>query len=76
MNEMQGLKPGIYDATEIEPNSSILEVGEWHRWFAWHPVFIISTGRVWLRTVERRYSVRLWSNRARTIVVTYREVQP
>ena len=29
--------------------------GEWHRWYAWHPVKLESGQCAWLETVERKY---------------------
>ena len=29
---------------------------EWHRWFAWFPVFV-GRDRYWLQTVERRWGL-------------------
>jgi len=31
-------------------------LGEWHNWFAWHPIFIPKVGIIWLETTERRCS--------------------
>jgi hypothetical protein len=44
----------------------------WHPWFAWWPQWVPDQGRVWLRTVERRFSVRTWSNGDKTVIVNYR----
>jgi hypothetical protein len=35
--------------------------GEWHRWFAWHPVFIRTKDTRWLEYVERRRSYWFWT---------------
>lgn len=29
-------------------------IGEWHKWFAWWPVYTYDNRRVWLRCVWRR----------------------
>lgn len=44
----------------------------WHPWFAWRPKWVPDQGRVWLRTIERRFSVRTWSNGDKTVIVNYR----
>jgi hypothetical protein len=31
-------------------------VGDWHKWFAWRPVFVYDCGWVWLRSIERQYT--------------------
>ena len=31
-----------------------VRLGNWHRWFAWHPVFIADHDCRWLEYVERR----------------------
>lgn len=30
------------------------DMTEWHDWFAWHPVILVSRERVWLEVVHRR----------------------
>ncbi len=37
----------------------------WHKWFAWYPVPIDTERKVWLQTVERRYT---WGSRVNEIV--------
>lgn len=29
---------------------------KWHKWFAWHPVFLPESGWIWLKLIERQYS--------------------
>ncbi len=44
----------------------------WHQWFAWRPVFIPASGWVWLRRVDRSFSIKYWDKGEKTTVVRYR----
>lgn len=36
-----------------------VELGRWHRWFAWRPVWIGGNEFAWLETVQRRGDWRI-----------------
>jgi hypothetical protein len=40
-------------------------VGQWHPWFAWHPVKVAPMVLVWLETVERRRCLGFWDYRCK-----------
>jgi hypothetical protein len=42
------------DQEKIEAHTEKAGAGEWHPWFAWRPVRLISGERAWLRVVSRR----------------------
>lgn len=42
----------IYDSISIDERER--RQGDWHDWFAWHPVRISPTKKVWMERVERR----------------------
>ena len=59
-------------ASPVKMLDGFLMQHAWHRWFAWRPQWVPDLGRVWLRTVERRFSVRTWHNGDQTVTVNYR----
>lgn len=63
----EDIPAGLYDY-----DGNVLEFGRWHSWFAWRPAFIVDAGIVWLRRIERRYSVKYWRNGSETRVASYR----
>lgn len=73
MSKRKELDPVLYDALDVCPAYSVLEVGRWHRWFAWRPIFVTDIGTVWLRTVDRRFSVRTWPDGTKAVSAEYRE---
>jgi hypothetical protein len=37
-------------------NDNTRTIGDWHKWFAWRPVFVYDLGWVWLKSIERQYT--------------------
>lgn len=57
--------------------------GQWHRWFAWHPVYVdaydvteIRDGkmsyRVWLQTIDARWDVFTADDDDRTVIKSWK----
>jgi hypothetical protein len=44
---------GKWGTTPLHPHGTKME-GDWHEWFAWHPVTTINGEKVWLKKIVRR----------------------
>lgn len=55
-------------AERHDVGDGLISVYDWHDWFAWHPVWLPEAGWVWMRRLERRFSVKNWKTGDRTVV--------
>lgn len=63
---------GMPEGYMLKESDGMTIVYDWHPRFAWLPIRFVDGSWIWLRSYERRVSVKFWLNDTRSIFITTR----
>ncbi|MGH6782278.1 MAG: hypothetical protein ACREB5_09250, partial [Sphingomonadaceae bacterium] len=60
----------------LKESDGVTVIYDWHPRFAWRPIRFVDGSSIWLRTYDRRVSVKFWMNGSRSVFTTTRPRRP